>query len=807
MIIRKVRLYPFGAVQDREYSFTKNLNVVLGPNEAGKSTLVKAIFAALFIPAEVRKNSDDWRSFLSSCLPYPAGDTARVAIEFDAIRQSGWHYICSWGGSRGQRLVTADGSEINDPDGIREQLQKALRYGRGTYEGILFARQDEMSRTLEKLKELPEATGTVAGLLRAALVQSGGVSLEKLEEVIDSEYERLLSNWDFADDGPRGGRGVSNPHQKKVGAVLSAYYRLEERRRDLKRVYEDEARIAELNGKLDTSEREMRELVSRLKEYEQLENDARIRSRLAPELEMIGQKQDRLKRIVGEWPRVEERIKGLEKEMDGREKTLQKLESELTEAGAVLKARERRDLLKKAGPLQEEIRKKQKELAGLPPAGKEELTSIDKEAARQARLKSVIEAMKLKAKVEARKPLHFKFTAGMAEPREIMVEEDILLEGSGQLLLESEEWIINIQSGQEDVEDLMAQAEQAGRAFRDGLRRFKVANIEEAKKIVEKRGRLTEDMKNGRARLDGLLDGLDFEELEKEVASLGEDRTVRDPEVIRTELEETREVYSELKIRLEQEKEKLVRWEEEFKSLDRVTDQLVELRGQEKEKREQLAGLKPRPEEFPSDDRFIEALKGMREKRESLQEKVTNLKQELFKVQSGMPEQATEDLETELKLLEDELVKLKKEAQAVNLVREQFKEMKEELDADTYTPLVETFTNYIALATDGRYRVAELDGPLPNEIVTEDGRAMPVHLLSTGTIGGTALALRLAMARYLLEDEEGFVIMDDPLLSLDPERKQSATELIREFAVGKQLIITTFDPETAELLGGNVVEI
>ncbi|MDY6826516.1 MAG: SMC family ATPase [Bacillota bacterium] len=807
MIIRKVRLYPFGAVQDREYSFAKGLNVVLGPNEAGKSTLVKAVFAVLFIPSDVRKNSDDWRGFLSSCLPYPAGDTARVAVEFDTSQQDGWFYSCSWGGNRDQCLVTADGSEVNDPEAIREHLQIALRYGRGTYEGILFARQDEMSRTLEKLKELPEATGTVAGLLRTALVQSGGVSLENLEEAIEKEYERLLNNWDLSADGPRGGRGIGNRHKQKVGDVLSAYYKVEERRRDLKRIYEDEARIAELNGKLDTSDREMRELVSRLKEYEQLEDDARLRSKLVPELEVIEQKQNNLKKIVGEWPRVEERIKGLEKEISGRGETLKKLEAELAEAGVVLKSREKRELLEKAGLMQEEITKKQGELAELPPLGREELASIEKEVARQTRLKSVIEAMKLKAKVEARKPLQFKFTAGMAEPQEIKVDEEILLEGPGRLLMESEDWRIDIQSGQQDVEELIAQAKQAGKAFRDELDRFGVDNIEKAKEIVEKRSSLAEGMKNARARLDVLLGGLDCEELKKEVAALGEDRAVRDPEAIRAEIEEVREALSELRFRLEQEKEKLARWKVDFKSLDLVTDGLVELKGEEKEKRAQLAGLKPRPEEFTSDDRFIESLKEMREKRESLREHLASLKQELFEVQNRMPEQATEDLETELKLLEEELVKLKKEGRAVSLVREEFKEMKEELDADTYTPLVETFTRYLALATGGCYRVAELDGPLPDEIVTADGRAMPIHLLSTGTIGGTALALRLAMSRYLLEDEEGFVIMDDPLISLDPERKQSAAELIREFAAERQLIITTFDPETAALLGGNVLEI
>ena len=806
MIIRKVRLHPFGGVRDREFSFEKGLNVVLGPNEAGKSTLVKALFAALFIPAEVKKSSRDWSGFLEDCLPHPGGDTARVEIEYDPPNKSGWRYSCSWGGSVQQRLVTDEGSEINDPATIREHLMAALRHGRGTYEASLFARQDEMNRTLERLKEIPEATGTVAGLLRAALVQSGGVSLEKLGKAIETEYERLLSNWDLVDGSPRGGRGINNPHKQKVGAVLSAYYRLEERRRDLKGIYDDEEQIADLNVKIDSGEREMRELFPRLKEYEQLEDDARVRSRLTPEMEMIGQKQENLKKVVGEWPRVEERIKGLEKDIGGREEKLKKLEDEWEEAGKVLKARARRALLDKAGPLHEEIEKIKQELAELPALGREEFAAIEKGANRQAQLKSVIEAMKLKAKVEAGKPLQFKFTAGMEEPREITVAEKVLLEGAGRLIMESADWRIDVQSGQQDVEKLMAEEEEAGKVWREKLARFGVEDIEKAKEIVEKRSRLTEEIKNSEARLEGLLGDLGYADLKKEVAALGEDRAVREPEAIRAEIEDDREGLSGLKFRLEQEKEKLAQWNQEFESLEIVTDRLVELRGQEKEKGKQLAGLKPRPEEFLSDDQFIEALKEMRERKEALQEQLTELKQELFKVQSRMPEQSTEDLETELALLEKELEKLIKEGRAVSLVRDEFKVLKEELDADTYTPLVETFTRYLSLATGDRYKVAAMDGPLPNEIVTAEGRSMPVRLLSTGTIGGTALALRLAMAKYLLQDVEGFVIMDDPLISLDPDRRQSAAALIKEFAGEKQLIITTFDPETAALLGGNVVK-
>ena len=78
MIINSVRLFPFGGTADRSYAFAEGLNVLLGPNEAGKSTLVNALFAARIVPPDVRRSADDWKNFMARCLPYPEGDTARV---------------------------------------------------------------------------------------------------------------------------------------------------------------------------------------------------------------------------------------------------------------------------------------------------------------------------------------------------------------------------------------------------------------------------------------------------------------------------------------------------------------------------------------------------------------------------------------------------------------------------------------------------------------------------------------------------------------------------------------------------------
>ena len=45
------------------------------------------------------------------------------------------------------------------------------------------------------------------------------------------------------------------------------------------------------------------------------------------------------------------------------------------------------------------------------------------------------------------------------------------------------------------------------------------------------------------------------------------------------------------------------------------------------------------------------------------------------------------------------------------------------------------------------------------------------------------------------------------LVDLDPDRKEKAAELIKNFAKKHQVIFTTCSPETARLLGGNLIQI
>jgi exonuclease SbcC len=63
------------------------------------------------------------------------------------------------------------------------------------------------------------------------------------------------------------------------------------------------------------------------------------------------------------------------------------------------------------------------------------------------------------------------------------------------------------------------------------------------------------------------------------------------------------------------------------------------------------------------------------------------------------------------------------------------------------------------------------------------------------------------MARWFIQDRRGFLVLDDTLVDLDPERQRQAAAMLRKFAEDKQVLLMTCHPSHAEVLGGEVIEV
>ena len=81
MKIKKITLHPFAGVINKTFEFESGLNVVLGDNEAGKSTLVKALIMVLF--ETTKQTPAKEKTLLENFLPAGGGDIVAVDLEFE----------------------------------------------------------------------------------------------------------------------------------------------------------------------------------------------------------------------------------------------------------------------------------------------------------------------------------------------------------------------------------------------------------------------------------------------------------------------------------------------------------------------------------------------------------------------------------------------------------------------------------------------------------------------------------------------------------------------------------------------------
>jgi len=111
------------------------------------------------------------------------------------------------------------------------------------------------------------------------------------------------------------------------------------------------------------------------------------------------------------------------------------------------------------------------------------------------------------------------------------------------------------------------------------------------------------------------------------------------------------------------------------------------------------------------------------------------------------------------------------------------------------------------MLTDGNYNQGGIDDEFKINLQNKNGIEMPYTLLSSGTYDCVALALRLSILKYIYGSSPGYVILDDCIVDLDPIRRKMAIKLIKQHAEDNQVIFTTCNPEIAESLGGNIIEL
>ncbi len=414
MILLTITLHPFAGVNDRTLTFAPGLNVVLGPNEAGKSTIVNALRSVLFVSTKL--TDAQFRKALKGCLPVDGGDTIRVELSF---LTAGKRYTIrkSWGGTRSCALSLEGAGERTDPGLVDASLEKLLRFQQGTFDNVLITAQSSLAATVDELRKADDVRASFADILRTSVFEAGGVSADRLLALMKDHEKQYFSRWDAAAGGPEGGKGIQSRWIKEVGIILGEYYALKEYERDLLAAEEYELKIDDFARHISLLENEVRTLERFVEVSTPIVQDVRTRMQLDLKRKVMEREIADMKAVQTGWPRNEAKVEFLTGATAELVLRFTGLQQEQASGMEFQQQKILRDTYGKALPLQEALTEEERTLGTLREIKENDLRQMTRTAEEIRLLKARLTAQKVNLDLLSKKGIDLVFP-GRAEGTE-----------------------------------------------------------------------------------------------------------------------------------------------------------------------------------------------------------------------------------------------------------------------------------------------------------------------------------------------------------------------------------------------------
>lgn len=150
MILKNVAIESFGGLTGKNLNLDDGLNVILGPNESGKSTIFNALCHCLFTSS--KQTATQFKKQMQRFVPITGGDTIAVSLDFECEDRP-YTLSRSWGATKSSTLTLPQGSVVSDPAKINNTIEACLTVSEATSKSIMLAYQSSLSRTLDNLKK------------------------------------------------------------------------------------------------------------------------------------------------------------------------------------------------------------------------------------------------------------------------------------------------------------------------------------------------------------------------------------------------------------------------------------------------------------------------------------------------------------------------------------------------------------------------------------------------------------------------------------------------------------------------------
>ena len=809
MKLKKFQTDIFAGISNKEIEFSDGLNVILGKNEAGKSTIINAIYATLFKNAKIRLNHSEDKDFYKRYFPYPDGDYIHGYLEFEVDSDN---YVIEKEWSREepkQYLRLPDGVRIKNEEKIKNIKNKLFKYGKGSYNNIVFTKQRNIKSSIKRIIENDEVVNTVNNFLRKAVMELDGVSIDKLNKKVKNELDDLLQKWDIENNRPSNpDRDVNNPYQKGYGKIYEAYIEKEKLRRRMKRTKEIEENFEEISNDLRKIKNKKEDIIKEVNRLAEIEDDIFERGQIEPEIKSLKERVKGIKEINKKWPVTKAR---LDDEKEKLKELEQKLENFKKKKEKAKKDQKHRKLEKKLKKIEE----KKKNIADLK-SQKQNLANITKKQVNKlaelkegiSKSKASLEAAKLKMKINYVTSSEVEIIRGINDSELVKDRKEFSANGYFRIITDNIDF--EIESAEIDFNKIQEEYKKYKNDYNELIKKLGVNNLEDARNKLERLNKLNSEINNIEKNIEEIIGENDYDKLVKRIEEYNFTENLDDINLISKKINKLKdEKINDLKINIKNKEDKIEDWKNEYKNQDNLMDIILEIRSQIKEKEKELTELADLPDDFSSPADFKKHLSKFRNKKEKIEKKYNEKKEEMLEMENKLDDSSYEELKVIYKEKEKKYKQLVLKTNKIIKIRELIKEKLIKMDQNSLKPLIKSFSKKIQSLTANSYKMGKINKDFSIKIKTGNNNFLPANMnfLSYGTYDGIALSLRLSLFDNLFKKQSSFIILDDCLVNLDPERTEKAIELIKEFKSNHQVIFSTCDPKTANNLGGNIIKI
>lgn len=801
MRIKRVECEQFAGLTGKELEFEKGLNLVIGENESGKSTFVDLIYQMLFQDVKIGNQAKEDKEFRDRYFPKkaigPEGDVIDGVLVFET--PSGTFKLKKeWEKGKGKgscRLTLPDGTSIKENAAINRILAAELKHRAGVFSEIVFASQKRnqaaikyIMHALQKNKDsFSDIRSDLTSTLTQVALETGGVSLEKIEETLKGNMDKLIGRWDWDADAPEGGpKKASYKYAwlKGAGEIVKAYYEEDEVRSKQREAENAERAVEAEKTKIQELRSKKKEIEDKKEAFQKYRGIIGLVSLLRRSIGELEGKINEQKEAYNNWP-------GLNRSLD----LARNLRKKLQQAQV-------RGLYSKAEPVYKRLLEMQAEAENLKEVDTVDLERLENLNRYKQNEQNRLTGMNLAAKIRKLGSTEITITSTASGEAIDLAEGEIQIMEAVNIRIPG---IMDMQLMPKgvDVEDVKRNIETYDAEIEKIQEKYGVSGLRELSEMSKEQVGVKQEIDILHAKLTGILGDISWEVI----------KTAND--AVPAEIETENEIRTQIKDLCGAKtvdsfigglESTIEDYQRKYKSVEELEASISGLRNDKKDRQDQMASLDKIPEEYQTirdpekyNEKLLETIK---EYENQIDSHINSLREAERKLGDKSAEEYSEELQ------EKEAILFAKKAEYkhwMNIYRV-FLRLKEQSAGNPVEDIEARFREYLKVITDGSLRLDSMDEKMSVQLASGP-YSMTYDILSDGTKDTISLAFRLAMLEHLYPEGNGLAVFDDPFTDMDAKRVEQSCRLIQKYAENNQVIFVTCDRKYQDYMSGKVIPV